>query len=127
MVTQAATIVQWHRETGSSKGDDIDTCTSGIAYMTTTSCIDPLELGKRVMSILHTGRRTATYKLATLSALIEYCEQYAPLDDPCASIDVPVDDLADRVIKMYWRQVEPLADEVASSINQVNPQRFWWR
>jgi hypothetical protein len=76
----------------------------------TTNCIDPLELGKRVMSILHTGRRTATYKLATLSALIAYCEQYAPLDDPCTSIDVHIDDLADRVIEMYWRQLEPLND-----------------
>ena len=85
-------------------------CLMSPKNMTKPSCIDPLELGQRVMAILHTGRRTATYKLATLSALIDYCEQNAPLDDPCASIDVPIDDLADRVIEMYWRQVEPLDD-----------------
>ncbi len=62
------------------------------------------------MAILRTGRRTATYKLATLSALIDYCEENAPLDDSCAAIDVPIDDLADRVIEMYWRQVQPDED-----------------
>lgn len=78
--------------------------------MTPTSYIEPLELGKRVMAVLRGGRRTATYKLATLSALIDYCEQHARLDDSGASIDVPIDDLAERVIGMYWRQVQPLPD-----------------
>jgi hypothetical protein len=53
------------------------------------------------MAILHMGRRTATYELATLYALIHYCEENAPLDDACAAVDVPIDDLADRVIEMY--------------------------
>jgi hypothetical protein len=34
---------------------------------------------KWVMAILHTGRRTATYRLGTLSALIDYSEGNAPL------------------------------------------------
>ena len=38
--------------------------------MTTTPAIEPLELGPRVVSILQTGRRVVTYKLATLDALI---------------------------------------------------------
>lgn len=75
--------------------------------MTTTPDIDPVTLGRRVVEILEIGRRVATYKLATLSALIEYCVQHFPVDDPDASLDVPLDDLADRVIALCWRQVLP--------------------
>ena len=35
--------------------------------------IDPLLLGQRVVAILETGARVATYKLATLMALIGHC------------------------------------------------------
>ena len=35
--------------------------------------VDPLLLGQRVVAILETGLRTATYKLATLMALIDQC------------------------------------------------------
>jgi hypothetical protein len=68
--------------------------------------IDPLELGQRVVGIMETGRRTATYKLAVLSALIDYCVEHFP-ETPTAPLDVPLDDLADRVIELYWRQVKP--------------------
>jgi hypothetical protein len=39
---------------------------------------DPLLLGQRVVAILETGLRTATYKLATLMALIEHCIENLP-------------------------------------------------
>jgi hypothetical protein len=39
---------------------------------------DPLLLGPRVVAILETGLRTATYKLATLMALIEHCLENLP-------------------------------------------------
>jgi hypothetical protein len=78
--------------------------------MTTTPEIDPLELGPRVLSILQTGRRVATYKLATLDALIGYCVANRPQDrNRGASVAVPLDNLADRVIALYWRQVLPFA------------------
>ncbi len=32
-------------------------------------------------------------------------------DDPAASLNVPLDDLADRVIELYWRQALPLTVE----------------
>ncbi|MCX5046480.1 HNH endonuclease [Aldersonia sp. NBC_00410] len=67
---------------------------------------DPLALGQRVVAILETGVRTATYKLATLSALVDHCVENVPTD-PTAEIAVPLDDLADRVIEIYWRQVRP--------------------
>ncbi|WP_306460695.1 hypothetical protein [Mycobacterium avium] len=58
------------------------------------------------MGILETGRRTATYKLAVLSALIDYCVEHLPATST-AALDVPLDNLADRVIELYWRQVVP--------------------
>ncbi len=69
---------------------------------------DPLALGQRIVSVLDTGLRTATYKLATLMALVDQCVENLPTD-PAASLKVPVEDLAERVIEMYWRQVVPLA------------------
>jgi hypothetical protein len=39
---------------------------------------DPLLLGQRVVAILETGLRTATYKLATLTALVDHCIEHLP-------------------------------------------------
>lgn len=67
---------------------------------------DPLLLGQRVVAILETGLRTATYKLATLMALIEHCIENLPAeaDD---TLTVPIPELAHRVLELYWRQVRP--------------------
>ncbi len=67
---------------------------------------DPLLLGQRVVAILETGLRTATYKLATLMALIDHAMENIP-EDSGAPLDVPIPDLAHRVLEMYWRQVRP--------------------
>ena len=40
--------------------------------------IEPLALGQRVVAVLETGLRTATYKLATLMALVDHCIEYLP-------------------------------------------------
>ena len=68
---------------------------------------DPLALGQRIVAVLETGLRTATYKLATLMALIDFCVEHVPVD-PTAELSVPIGDLADRVMELYWRQVRPL-------------------
>jgi hypothetical protein len=67
---------------------------------------DPLLLGQRVVAILETGLRTATYKLATLMALIEHSIENLPAraDD---ALTVPIPDLAHRVLSLYWQQVRP--------------------
>jgi len=65
---------------------------------------DPLLLGQRVVAILETGLRSATYKLATLMALIDYAIEHMP-EDSDAPLDVPIPDLAQRVLALYWRQV----------------------
>jgi hypothetical protein len=66
--------------------------------------LDPLLLGQRVVAILETGQRTATYKLALLMALIEHCIENLPerADD---KLSVPIPALAHRVLAIYWRQV----------------------
>ena len=68
--------------------------------------VDPLLLGQRVVAILETGLRTATYKLATLMALIDHCIENLP-DDPADVVPVPITDLARRVLEIYWRQARP--------------------
>jgi hypothetical protein len=68
--------------------------------------IDPLLLGQRVVAILETGLRTATYKLATLMALVEYCIENLP-ERPGDTLTVPLRDLAHRVLDIYWQQVRP--------------------
>ncbi|MCV7100120.1 HNH endonuclease [Mycobacterium palustre] len=68
--------------------------------------VDPLLLGQRVVAILETGLRTATYKLATLMALLDHCIEHLP-EDPADTLSVPIPDLARRVLEIYWRQVRP--------------------
>lgn len=67
---------------------------------------DPLLLGQRVVAILEAGLRTATYKLATLMALIDYAIEHVPSDSE-APLEVPIRDLAHRVLELYWQQVRP--------------------
>lgn len=68
--------------------------------------VDPLLLGQRVIAILETGLRTATYKLATLMALLEHCIENLP-DSPGEALKVPLGELAHRVLDIYWLQVRP--------------------
>ena len=67
---------------------------------------DPLLLGQRVVAILETGLRTATYKLATFMALVEYCIENLP-QQPGDVLQVPLPELAHRVLEIYWQQVRP--------------------
>ncbi len=68
--------------------------------------VDPLLLGQRVVAILETGLRTATYKLATLMALIDHCIENMP-ERPDDVLRVPIPELAHRVLEIYWPQVRP--------------------
>lgn len=59
-----------------------------------------------VLTILDEGRRTATYKLAVLLALLDCCALSA--DGHGRAPDrIPVRDLAVRVLELYWPQVRP--------------------
>jgi hypothetical protein len=78
---------------------------------------DPLAVGQRIVAILESGLRTATYKLATLSALIDHCIEHLPAD-PDAELEVPVTDLAERVLELYWPQVRPFEGVVLKQSSQ---------
>jgi hypothetical protein len=67
---------------------------------------DALLLGQRVVAILESGLRTATYKLATLMALIDHCIENVP-EQPDDALRVPIPDLGHRVLEIYWQQVRP--------------------
>ena len=85
---------------------------------------DPLLLGQRVVAILESGLRTATYKLATLMALLEHCIENMPehRDDV---LRVPIPDLAHRVLEIYWQQVRPFGGHELRQSTQprTNPDR----
>lgn len=84
-----------------------------------TSVEDPLALGQRIVAILETGARTATYKLATLMAMIEHCVEHLP-NEPSDPLVVPIRDLAERVMELYWPQVRPFeAKELAQSTQPI--------
>lgn len=72
----------------------------------TSEVLDPLFLGQRVVAILETGQRDATYKLATLMALIDHCIENLP-ERPEDSLRVSLTELAHRVLALYWPQVRP--------------------
>ena len=67
---------------------------------------DPLLLGQRVVAILETGLRTATYKLATMMARVDHRMDNMP-ERPGEVLPVPIPDLAHRVPEIYWLQVGP--------------------
>lgn len=69
--------------------------------------VDPLTLGQRLVAVLEDGRRTATYKLAVLMALLDLAVESVP-EDPDAAVDIDLDELTTRVIELYWRQLRPL-------------------
>jgi hypothetical protein len=69
--------------------------------------IDALALGQQVVAVLETGLRTATYKLATLMALVDDSVEYLPAH-PEDELAIPITRLAGRVLETYWRQVAPL-------------------
>ena len=70
------------------------------------SGIDPHTLYRNVVHILEHGLRTATYKLATMTALIDFSVAHRSTF-PANTLDVPIPDLARRVMDLYWRQSRP--------------------
>lgn len=70
------------------------------------SAPDPLAVGQRIVAILEAGLRTATYKLATLSALVDHAIENLPTK-PDGELLVPIPALAERVVELYWPQLRP--------------------
>ncbi|WP_055404116.1 MULTISPECIES: HNH endonuclease [unclassified Mycobacterium] len=83
--------------------------------------LDPLLLGQRVVAILETGLRTATYKLGALMALIDHCIENMP-DRPSDPLRVSIPDLAHRVLEIYWQQVRPFDGQELRQSTQPRPR-----
>lgn len=86
-----------------------------------TRGFDALTLGQRLVAVLEGGRRTATYKLATMVALLDMAVELTP-NDPTDAVDVDLDRLAERVMELYWRQLLPLLDAEGGHILQQTTQ-----
>ena len=69
---------------------------------------DAAAWAQRLLTVLNEGKRTATYKLAVLLALIDCCALSADAAGR-APTSIPVRDLAARVVELYWPQVRPYA------------------
>lgn len=67
---------------------------------------EALAWAQLLLTILEEGRRTATYKLAVLLALLDCCVLGTDAQGR-APRSIPVRDLAGRVLELYWRQVRP--------------------
>lgn len=63
-------------------------------------------LYRNVLHLLKHGLRTATYKLATVAALVDFCVDHRPIAAG-AEQEVPLADLARLVMNYYWRQSTP--------------------
>ena len=70
-----------------------------------TGQIGQLEFLAKVQRILSEGRFVASYKYALMLALAELSIEKTPAPD--GSLHIELDELADRFITLYWRQVAP--------------------
>lgn len=65
-----------------------------------------IKLGQQIASMLCDASRTTTYKHALVMALMDYSIEHLP-ENVNSALAVPIDELSDRVISYYWRQLNP--------------------
>lgn len=63
-----------------------------------------LGFAERLLEVIDSGRRTATYKLALLLALIDLCSRLSDQDGGAPSV-LYTRDIAEQVAAIYWPQV----------------------
>jgi 5-methylcytosine-specific restriction endonuclease McrA len=61
---------------------------------------------ERLLEVIDSGRRTATYKLALLLALVDLCARHSDHEGRSPS-ELHTRDLAEQVAELYWPQVAP--------------------
>jgi hypothetical protein len=59
---------------------------------------------ERLLEVIDSGRRTATYKLALLMALLDLCARRGGLDGRAPGV-VYTREIAERVAAIYWPQM----------------------
>jgi transcriptional regulator with XRE-family HTH domain len=75
-------------------------------------------LYRKVVHLLQHGFRTATYKLATMTALVEFSSENLAKRSPAGELRVPITELAQRVIALYWAQVRPFDGQILKQSTQ---------
>jgi 5-methylcytosine-specific restriction endonuclease McrA len=73
---------------------------------------------ERLLEVIDSGRRTATYKLALLLALLDLCALRSDADGR-APTELTTRDLAERVARLYWPQVAPFRLEDSSDTRDL--------
>ena len=71
---------------------------------------------ERLLEVIDSGRRTATYKLALLMALLDLCAQRSGADGRAPGV-LHTRDIAEQVAALYWPQVIPY--RVPSAVGAV--------
>ncbi len=61
---------------------------------------------ERLLQVIDSGRRTATYKLALLMALLDLCAQHSDAEGRAPAL-LHTRDIAEQVTALYWPQVIP--------------------
>src|SRR5205823_14603727 len=80
---------------------------------------------ERLLEVIDAGRRTATYKLALLLALLDLCARQSGVDGR-APLLLHTRDVAEQVAGLYWPQVIPyrLPDsDAAVELRQISLPR----
>ena len=77
--------------------------------MTIPAAEDQLKFINSIQRILDEGAFVATYKFALILALADYAVEHG--DDSGHPVSLTTDDIAEKFIEYYWRQVVPYAFE----------------
>ena len=74
---------------------------------------DTATFAQRLLALLDEGRRTATYKLATLLSLLDCCVSESDASGRAPEA-IPIRGLAERVVALYWPQTRPYRSSAGS-------------
>ena len=78
---------------------------------------------ERLLEVIDSGRRTATYKLALLMALLDLCARRSGLDGRAPDV-LYTREIAERIAAIYWPQMMPYrCGPVAIELRQITLPR----
>jgi HNH endonuclease len=80
---------------------------------------DPFSFGEKVLNLLDEGAFTATYKYAVLLGLIDLCMEHSS-SDGSAPTAVTTQDLARKILELYWPQTSPFVSRDRAKILAQN-------
>jgi hypothetical protein len=84
-----------------------------------------VEFAERLLEVIDSGRRTATYKLALLLALLDLCARHSDAEGRAPAL-LYTRDIAEQVAALYWPQVIPYrlpGTGTAVELRQINLPR----